>query len=230
MRKLFAIFCIAILSASPASADNSARAAAAGAVLVMLAIAVEEACEEGDYKNYSVGQKMLAQPGNALIDIKKNACKKEELILTSELEKSKGYRAILLKTGDTTSRPEEGRTTNIDIAKDNFGDKVSVTVSRDGVVVNAPSGLSHLGGKQIFTPRDRILVREKTFSQEIIYTGVSGNEVHFLYREFIGDMIRSPFTVPLVFDLEKSNKINVKGYKLEILSASNHDIEYMVNN
>jgi len=73
------------------------------------------------------------------------------------------------------------------------------------------------------------LVREETFSQELIYTGISENTVYFLYREFSGAMIRYPFNVELRFDLSKSSIINIKNWSIEIVSADIQSIKYIVN-
>ncbi len=225
MKKLFILLLISVGITKPAFADRAANEAIAAGIMMAM-VAAANSCDEDDFKNYTSGREMFAFPGNAVIDIKNNACKKDELVLTKNLKPVKNY-SYLINLGKTIPRPENKR--EIEIAKDNFGDNLYITVDKDGLVLKAPASLKHLQDKKIFTPRDTILVRENTFSQEIIYTGIEGDTIHFTYREFIGQLIQSAFSIPMVFDLKKSRVINIKGYEFKVLNANNTEIRYVVN-
>ena len=67
-----------------------------------------------------------------------------------------------------------------------------------------------------------------SFSQELIYNGCLGNAVKFLYREFIGDIIRAPFTQEIQYDLNESKIIGFKGARIEIVEATNMNLTYIV--
>lgn len=209
-------------------ADREDATAALAAGIVLTAIALSDQCETTDYKNFKPNTLTTALPGNAIVDQKQNACRQEKLILKSPIASSNQNHDIDLKVGDSIFRPEEGRLQSIEIGKDTFGDPLRISVDSSGVVSSHKSIFSAINGKQLFTPRDYILVREETFSQELIYTGISENTVYFLYREFSGSMIRYPFNVELRFDLSKSNIINIKNWSIEIASADNQSIKYTV--
>jgi hypothetical protein len=68
----------------------------------------------------------------------------------------------------------------------------------------------------------------KSFRQEFIYNGGSGSSVKFIYREFTGDMARPAFTQELEYDLDEGSVIGFKGLRIEILSATNIELEYRV--
>jgi hypothetical protein len=71
-------------------------------------------------------------------------------------------------------------------------------------------------------------VKAPNFSQELIYNGKSGTAVKFLYRELSNDMMRPAFTQELQYDLNESNVIGFKEVRIEIVAATNTDLEYKV--
>lgn len=60
----------------------------------------------------------------------------------------------------------------------------------------------------------------------LLYNGKSGNEVYFDYREFNNNMARPAFTQSLTFDLSEDNVVGFRGMRLEILEATNTQIQY----
>jgi hypothetical protein len=66
--------------------------------------------------------------------------------------------------------------------------------------------------------------------QELIYSGRSGNMVKFLYREFVGDLIRSAYTQELQYDLSEGNVIGIKGTRIELIEVKNTELKYKVLN
>lgn len=71
---------------------------------------------------------------------------------------------------------------------------------------------------------------ENCFKQEIIYSGRIGNNLKFVYREYVNDMARSAFTQEMQYDLNESKIIGFKGVRIEVVNASNALIEYRVLN
>ncbi len=68
------------------------------------------------------------------------------------------------------------------------------------------------------------------FKQEFIYNGKVGNGIKFVYREFEDDFARPAFTQELQYDLSESNIIGFRGLRLEVIKATNTDIDYKVIN
>ena len=66
------------------------------------------------------------------------------------------------------------------------------------------------------------------FKKVFIYNGKAGNIIKFTYREFINDMARPAFTQELQYDLSEGKTIGFKGMRIDILNASNIEIEYTV--
>lgn len=66
------------------------------------------------------------------------------------------------------------------------------------------------------------------YKQEFIYNGKVGTNLKFVYREYINDMARPAFNQDLQYDLNESNVVGFKGLRLEIINASNTNIEYKI--
>jgi hypothetical protein len=70
------------------------------------------------------------------------------------------------------------------------------------------------------------------FREELIYLGISGSTVRIGYREYSGkyeaELIRPAFSQELTYDLASSSTIVFKNFKMEILSANNQVIEFVV--
>lgn len=227
MKKILLLILLSIsIDSVYASKNEVAGTLAAG--IVLTAIALSDNCEFTDYSNYKFDTEMAALPGNAVIDQKRNACRQEKLVLHSPIHSSNTNHDIKLKVGESVSRPDGGESRVIEVGKDTFGDSLKISVDSSGVVSSSKDIFNNINGEKLFTPKDYILVRKETFSQEVIYTGISGNTIHFLYREYSGDMIRYPFNLQLSFDLSKSKKIQIKSWSIEVISADNESIRYVV--
>lgn len=70
--------------------------------------------------------------------------------------------------------------------------------------------------------------RQDSFKRELVYTGVSGNTIGVLYREFVDGLARPAFSQELKYDLTESRIIGYKGARFEILSANNLGITFKV--
>ena len=92
------------------------------------------------------------------------------------------------------------------------------------VSINPPS----LGFKKAV--RGDVLTERGFSNYEIIYTGISGNTISLLYREFTpNDLARPSFFQNLQYDLSKSKEIQFKNISILIKSADNRKIVYSVS-
>ena len=68
----------------------------------------------------------------------------------------------------------------------------------------------------------------KCYKQEFIFNGKVGSSLKFIYREYINDMARPAFNQDLQYDLNESNVIGFKGLRIEVIKATNTNIEYKI--
>lgn len=66
------------------------------------------------------------------------------------------------------------------------------------------------------------------FDQRLIYNGISGETIKFLYREFTDDLNRSSFEQEVVYDLKLGEVIGFKGARFVIHSATNTGVDYSI--
>ena len=66
------------------------------------------------------------------------------------------------------------------------------------------------------------------FQQQLIYEGKAGKEIKISYREFHGDFARPGFTQELSFDLSEGDTIGAKGARIQIIKATNTEIQYKI--
>jgi hypothetical protein len=67
-----------------------------------------------------------------------------------------------------------------------------------------------------------------SFQQCLLYNGKIGNEITLGYREFNGGMARAAFSNEVSYDLSESQILGYKGAGIEVLKATNTEIEYKV--
>jgi len=72
--------------------------------------------------------------------------------------------------------------------------------------------------------------RPEEFKAELIYNGVSKNTIKISYREFLRDMARPAFYQELNYDLDKSDLIQFKTFRIKVLNADNSTIRFVVLN
>lgn len=77
--------------------------------------------------------------------------------------------------------------------------------------------------------RDSETVMSKdSFRRTLIYSGRVGNKLKISYREFNNDLARAAFSTEVEYDLGESNIIGYAGARLEVIKATNTEIEYIV--
>lgn len=239
MKYLLAIILTLTIIAAPLNARNNQ--AVAGAALAGIAlIGILDAEDKGellDYRNFEIGKKTYSQPANSIINEKFDAYLSKAVVYTGGIINAETYKLHLVKGKKTNAYASDGGykihfATSILSSMEEVSGKEPIeyqlTINTKGIVTEIDSGFSNMVGKKIFEIVDVISIDKNTFSKEIIYTGVFNNQLHLQYREFKGDMIRSPFTLNLVFDLNLSNIITIQNYEIEIFEANNNHIVYQV--
>jgi len=66
------------------------------------------------------------------------------------------------------------------------------------------------------------------YSYEFIYNGKNGNNVKFIYKEYIRDLARSSFFQEVEYDISDNKIIKYKNMEIEILEAKPSEVKYKV--
>lgn len=66
------------------------------------------------------------------------------------------------------------------------------------------------------------------FKAELIYNGISKNIIKISYREFVRDMARPAFYQELNYDLDQSDLIQFRTFRIKVLKADNSTIRFVV--
>ena len=69
---------------------------------------------------------------------------------------------------------------------------------------------------------------KNSFRAEILYSGLSGNTIKTIYREYSNDIARPAFSQDLQYNLDESKVIAYKSIRIEVLKVSNAQIEFKV--
>ena len=80
----------------------------------------------------------------------------------------------------------------------------------------------------VYMPDTYVDYNQPYLRQELIYNGRIGDNVKFLYREFGRGYIRESFKQEIQYDLAEGMEIGFKGARIEILSATNRTLKYIV--
>ncbi len=71
---------------------------------------------------------------------------------------------------------------------------------------------------------------EGTWRRELIYTGRSGSTIGVTYREYANDFARPAFFQDLKYDLDDSDTIVFRDWRLRVIEANNQHIRFAVVN
>lgn len=74
----------------------------------------------------------------------------------------------------------------------------------------------------------KFFFKPNSFQQVIEYNGKSGQTLKFTYREYSNNMARSAYTTDFTIDLSEGSTVGYKGAIIEVIKASNNQIEYKV--
>lgn len=228
------------------AANDAAKAAGVVAVMAFAtAISKDRTLTEvEDYKNYEIGESQTTMPGMTMVTHKRFLLVKRSFMPVKPLRGSEdftaskfpvaarlsenGYHIVLGYWGKKATAAEK-----IAGKEDDYQD-CTATLGLDGTLLDKDLGCR----EKLFTDEDvhgRVFSRVDTFtltdqsiSTELIYSGISGNELHIKYREFKGGVSRAPFYQDMVYDLTKSKTIVFQGIRLEIQNVDNHGIAFRV--
>jgi hypothetical protein len=100
----------------------------------------------------------------------------------------------------------------------------AIIYSNNGMGINFIKIKEGIEFKETFAP----VPKKEYFKQEFIYNGRVGNALKFIYREYIDDLARPAFTQDLQYDLSESKTIGFRGLRIEVITATNTNIEYKV--
>ncbi len=69
---------------------------------------------------------------------------------------------------------------------------------------------------------------DSSFRAQIVYSGIDGNTLHAVYREFVGDFARPAFSQNLQYNLQESSEIAFRSVVIEVVEATNSRLRYRV--
>lgn len=173
-----------------------------------------------------------AEIGDKLIE-KGMEYQKEAVVLDSVPEAKYSGRTISLKKGDILPYAATVNSNKIYIVDDKImnGEGVAINTKTGKVNYYTNEGILHIIGNKkriTYTMTGYSDKCDNCFKQQFIFNGRVGNSLKFIYREFKNDMIRPAFDQELQYDLSESNIIGFKGLRMEIVKATNTNIQYKV--
>lgn len=117
-----------------------------------------------------------------------------------------------------------------------FGQAYQANFNKEtGVLVSYDEGLRILSkediGKKFIKSAFFAIADKESISQELVYSGCSGNMIFIKYREYYKvSFARDAFTQDLQFDLTKGNIIRFKDMTIKVHNANNEYIEFEIQN
>lgn len=120
-----------------------------------------------------------------------------------------------------------------DLYESSYDTKVGIAINRvnNEMKVYAINSGVYFGKIKNIIEFDKISViipNKNYLRQEFLYNGKINNILKFSYREFFNDMARPAFTQDLQYDLSESKIIGFRGLRIEVITATNTNIEYKV--
>ena len=154
--------------------------------------------------------------------------------VTKEFKTKTGYLMKTIKTGDIFINDSYTEKYDLYSNPSDFTFGIALPKNGESAIVYTSTisgtGLSFKQRKDNIE-FSKILVPVKKadyYKQEFIYNGRVGDALKFIYREYIEDYARPAFTQDLQYDLSDSEIIGFRGLRLEILNATNTEIQYKV--
>jgi hypothetical protein len=91
-----------------------------------------------------------------------------------------------------------------------------------------PKSASDWPSEQLFvrSPNDTLSVG--SFKAELVYAGLSGSTLRTVYREYHDGFNSPAYTMDLQYNLDESRTIAYRTIRLEVIRATNQEIEYRV--
>lgn len=107
--------------------------------------------------------------------------------------------------------------------------QIEFIITPGGVMTTAPLN----GGRDwttdtLFRKSPEGIIHGGAFKAEIVYSGLVGNTIKALYREYVNDLARPAYTTDLQYNLDQSKIIAYRSIKIEVVKATNTAIEFKV--
>lgn len=133
--------------------------------------------------------------------------------------------ALLFSCGSTKTRPVNFKNYSVGITKKtNIGD--CMIKNRDGYLIEEEKWVGLFASPDGWQRKK--YYSDESFQEELIFTGRTDDIIHVSFREYKKDLARPAFFQDLVYDLNKSDIIVFKQYKLQVLDATNEYIKFKV--
>lgn len=194
-----------------------------------------------NFQNYKIGELQQAYIGDPIIDIERASVRDAYITLMDYQTPTigiQGSQQIFIKKGDRFTAVAEipGSPEEVLIREEGPEKKsrfISIyktgNVNRGWVLAD---GIIPLQGswykEQIFEKSNNPSRGDNSFKSQIIYSGLMGNTLRAVYREFSNDYARPAFSQELQYNLEESKVIAYKSLRIEIIKATNSLVEFKV--
>lgn len=224
-----------MLSGSCQANSNNAIAGAAilGIVTAFANANVKTYDKIIDYKSYNINQSYKITASQKFADVKGKVGIQHQYKQIINIPTANKYIILL-----PSIIPKSNFTQELEIAKLSAAEEMIngskktyyATFNKEGKLLKSdyPLLTKEYIGKTFFKLGKKFTILKNTFSRELIYTGIYQNKLHVMYREYLGDMIRSPFTQNLIFDLKQSNTISIDNFKIKIIKANNNELIFKI--
>jgi hypothetical protein len=120
------------------------------------------------------------------------------------------------------------------LKNDNYNKVFDIVADRSGMPLGwyprrrkAPKDFGKLD-RPLFKESTDIRTQPNGFAGELIYSGLAGQTIKMIYREYKGDVARPAFAQELQYDLSQSREVAFRSIRLEVLNATNSEIEFRV--
>jgi len=162
----------------------------------------------------------------------------DAIYLPSDIKENNGYvltQGYYQKVGETETsefyKPtKEANSGEVKVSKsaEPF-QAIYINKNHGGLFCISVSGrIMRSGCKGDYERRKQTLTKANSFQQVLIYSGKIGGKINIGYREFSNNYARPAFNNDVEYDLSESNVIGYKGARIEVIRATNQDIEYKV--
>jgi hypothetical protein len=195
--------------------------------------------EPSQLTNYRVGEVRRVAVGEAIFDVQAAARVPTYVVavdfrtprppvmgMPRELRRGMVFRA-------SRSTPEGGFV----LTSEEYHPSLGFRINREGIVTRGfvdATGTSSRGAggtwpaEPLFIESQGFEDQPRAFRAQIIYSGIDGNTIRAVYREFVNDFARPAFNQELQYDLRESRTIAYKSMRIEVIRAGNAEIEYRV--
>lgn len=194
------------------------------------------------FRNYTIGKPKTASIGDAMIELERASVRDAYVAIENIIPATLGVqetaqRPIFQGERFTVIGVNPQDTDEVFIRLENLPPQVQfISIHKNGTIFNGwvfndgtiPTQSRWKYGK-LFAKASQPTKGEESFKTQLIYSGMLGNNIKVIYREFSNDYARPSFTQEVQYNLEESKEIAYKTIKMTILKATNQKIEFQVD-